>query len=234
MIANDPHINYKTLTFVKTSLMNLLIVAATEKEVRPSLDWLTTKNSSIEVLLTGVGMVATAFAIGKKLREKPFDALLNVGVAGSFSKNCPLGSIFRVHEDCFSELGAEDADRFLPIDSLNLGSSTFQENPGILANLQTVNELSLAKGITVNQVHGNENTILTTRNRFSPDVESMEGAAVFYAAQQAGIHAVQIRSISNIIEKRNKSNWNIPLAIQNLNAWLVDFMEDFLRHTQYT
>ena len=31
------------------------------------------------------------------------------------------------------------------------------------------------------------------------------------------IPCIQIRSISNKVEKRNKENWNLPLAIKNLN-----------------
>jgi futalosine hydrolase len=51
----------------------------------------------------------------------------------------------------------------------------------------------------------------------------MEGAAVFYVAQQEKIPALQIRAISNLVEKRNKDNWDIPLAIKNLNEWLILF-----------
>ena len=45
----------------------------------------------------------------------------------------------------------------------------------------------------------------------------MEGAAVFKVCSKFGVSCVQIRAISNIVEKRNKANWNMPLAIHNLN-----------------
>jgi futalosine hydrolase len=35
-----------------------------------------------------------------------------------------------------------------------------------------------------------------------------------------GVKCLQIRSISNYVELRNKENWNIPLAINNLNIEL--------------
>jgi len=53
---------------------------------------------------------------------------------------------------------------------------------------------------------------------FNPQVESMEGAAFFYACLLEGITCSQIRTISNKVEKRNKDNWNIPLAVKNLCA----------------
>ena len=49
----------------------------------------------------------------------------------------------------------------------------------------------------------------------------MEGASFFYACEQAGILGIQIRSISNMVERRNKDNWQIGLAIKNLNDTLI-------------
>jgi len=36
---------------------------------------------------------------------------------------------------------------------------------------------------------------------------------------------VQIRSVSNYVEKRNKENWNIPLALKNLQSILIELLE---------
>ncbi|MCY1528458.1 Futalosine hydrolase [compost metagenome] len=52
----------------------------------------------------------------------------------------------------------------------------------------------------------------------------MEGAAVFYAAEQLHIPSAQIRCISNYVEKRNREKWEIGLAIANLNEWLVKYL----------
>ena len=45
----------------------------------------------------------------------------------------------------------------------------------------------------------------------------MEGATVFKVCEEMNIPCIQIRSISNKVEKRNKENWNLDLAISNLN-----------------
>ena len=81
------------------------------------------------------------------------------------------------------------------------------------------------KGITVNTVHGNEKSIENIIERFSPDVESMEGAAFFYSCMMKNVSCIQIRVISNIVERRNKDNWNIPLAIKNLNDFLPELFK---------
>ena len=74
--------------------MKLLIVAATEAEIAPTLAHFNLiGNSFIEserfdVVITGVGMVATAIALGQRLNEN-YNLVLNVGIAGSFAKNIP-------------------------------------------------------------------------------------------------------------------------------------------------
>ena len=76
----------------------------------------------------------------------------------------------------------------------------------------------------MNTVHGNLQHIMEIKARLNPVVESMEGAAVFYACEQAFIPSLQVRSISNYVEERNKQAWKIGLAIKNLNNWAIEFL----------
>ena len=84
-------------------------------------------------------------------------------------------------------------------------------------NVAAKTNLQKVIGITVNTVHGNEQSIAEIVSRINPDVESMEGAAVFKVCNGFEVPCIQIRAISNNVEKRNKANWNMPLAIHNLN-----------------
>ena len=106
---------------------------------------------------------------------------------------------------------------------LGLGKSTYLPKPNPLftkhRNLQEV------KAITVNKVHGNELSILKTIDRFNPEIESMEGAAFFYACEQANTSCIQIRAISNFVERRNRANWNIKLAVNTLNDTLIHLFD---------
>jgi futalosine hydrolase len=60
------------------------------------------------------------------------------------------------------------------------------------------------------------------------DIESMEGAACFYVCLLEKIPFLEVRSISNYVEPRNRANWNLPLAIQNLNQVLVEMIDGFV------
>lgn len=207
--------------------MRLLIVAATEEEIKPFLSRGGFGHPQCSVLITGVGMVATAYRLGAYLASHPVDAIMNVGIAGSFEYDLPLGSVVRVASDAFSELGAENGKEFLDIDQLGFGTQRFAENTVGLNKLGTLDSLRQVRGITVNTVHGNLYSISRIYERMQPEVESMEGAAVFYCAEQMNIPCVQVRSISNRVETRDTAAWMIPLAIEKLNKWLMAFCEEF-------
>lgn len=201
--------------------MKLLIVAATEKEIGPFLQQAPPVQA--DVLITGVGMVATAYHLGKKISEQNYDLILNVGIAGTFDRNIPLGTLVNVTEDTLAELGAEDGEKWLSIEELGFGTSTYSSVSPLKHN--HISALRVCRGITVNTVHGHTPSIQQILTRYpGVQIESMEGAAVFYAASQAKTPALQIRAISNYVELRNRETWDIPRAIQNLNSWLTDFI----------
>lgn len=204
--------------------MKLLIVAATEAEIAPTLSHFNLKSSNFietehfDVLITGVGMVATAFALGQKLNGN-YNLVLNVGIAGSFDREISLGEVVNIVEDTFAELGAEDHENFISLPQLGFGENKFSSSANTDLKLRKV------KGITVNKVHGNAQSIDKTISLYQPQTESMEGAAVFYAASKVNTTALQVRSISNYVEPRNRESWQIGLAVTNLNIWLVKFLE---------
>jgi len=54
----------------------------------------------------------------------------------------------------------------------------------------------------------------------------MEGAAFFYACLLSGVPFHEVRSISNFVEERDKSKWDIPLALANLNNVLFEILKE--------
>lgn len=199
--------------------MDVLVIAATEMEIKPFLGLPASQRQGLDTLITGVGMVATALGLGQRLATTRYDLLLNVGVAGSFRRPIALGEVVWVVEDTFSELGVEDGEHFIDSETAGLAPCTFYGG----YTHPSIESLRRCKGITVNTVHGNDPTIQAVVERLAADVESMEGAAVFQAAQYFGIPALQVRAISNYVERRNRGNWQLAPAIANLNSWLAEF-----------
>jgi futalosine hydrolase len=195
--------------------MRILAVAATKLEI-PILDSGRRASHHVDVLVTGVGMVATAARVAQALARTSYDAALNFGVCGSFSRTYALGDVVHVTSDALSELGVEDGDCFLTMHELGLAPEASIDNAAP-AFADLLADLPVVRAITVNTVHGNEASIAAVVQRLSPDVESMEGAAFAYACALSAVPYAQVRAISNLVERRNRDAWRMDLAVRNLN-----------------
>ncbi|BDS10169.1 futalosine hydrolase [Aureispira anguillae] len=220
--------------------MKLLLVSATEFEIMPLLTYLNTnfknkenrrffsKEIDIHILVAGVGPIHTTFALATVLAQHQFDLVLNLGIAGAFNRALAIGQVLQVINDRFADVGVEEANGAFT-DLFELQLVDWNEAPYINGKLYAPNTenkfLPQATAITVNKVHGSAESIQKIEAKYPADLESMEGAAVFYACLQHQIDCLQIRSISNYVEPRNKDNWDIPLAIDNLNKVAIELIE---------
>lgn len=220
--------------------MRLLVVAATSAEIAPLTSHLsqpertvarTERALEVDVLVTGVGMVTTAARVAAALASSRYDAALNLGICGSFDRGRALGSVVHVTADSLPELGVEDGPRFVPATAVGLiGANEAPFTNGLLLNSAPPAWPGLAAlpevtGATVNTVHGHEPSIAALAERGHADVESMEGAAFFYACLLAGVPCAQVRAVSNYVERRNRAAWKLPEAIEALNSTAVALLE---------
>jgi futalosine hydrolase len=207
--------------------MRVLFVAATSFEVeslKHNSNFISNSHS-FKVLITGVGMVATAYALGRELALNQYDLAINLGIAGSFDRSIALGDIVEITEDNIAELGAEDDENFISIAQLGFGENNFKAGIGLHKIYKGKATIKQATAITVNKVHGNNTSISSIITRLKPQLESMEGAAFFYACRKAGVPSLQIRAVSNYVEKRNRDAWQIGLAVKNLNTFAEELLQ---------
>ncbi|MCX6281887.1 MAG: futalosine hydrolase [Bacteroidetes bacterium] len=219
--------------------MRILIVSATIAEIRPLLQRLTFTGSegeylqqysfqkhSIDLLVTGIGLTHTAFHLGRQLNKQHYDLAMNVGIAGAYSRNTRIGTVYQVNAEIFGLMGIEDEENYLSLFDLGLlDPDSFPYEGGWLVNNEPpdsaiLKKLPAAKGVTVNMIYTHTDTIETLKRIYQADLESMEGAAFFYACLIGKTPFVEIRSVSNYVAERDKSHWNVPLAIQNLDNTL--------------
>lgn len=221
--------------------MKILIVSATTFEIEQLETFLknnfkqtgnfhfTFNDFEVSLLITGVGLPLTAYALGKTLSAEKYDLAVNVGIAGAFNRDFKIGEVVQVVQEQFADLGIEEADgHFVSVHELGLvglNQPPFVNGCLINAAAGKFGFLRAATGISVNKVHGNETSIKNIQKLYDADVESMEGAAFFYACLNENIPFLQIRAISNYVEKRNKEHWNIPLAIDNLNEVVKELLQ---------
>jgi futalosine hydrolase len=223
--------------------MNLLFVSATPFEVAPLRQYLVDnfwshheahfqrEDLDLKLLVTGVGMPQTAFALGQMFAQHKFDLAINAGVAGAFDRSLNLGDVVNIVSERFGDLGVEEADgTFTDVHELGLldaNQPPFQN--GALTNpaVGDFDFLPKRKGLTVNKVHGSSASIEAIQKKYEVEVESMEGAAFFQACLLARVNFLELRSISNYVEPRNREAWDLPKAIENLNDVLIRMVKTF-------
>jgi futalosine hydrolase len=184
---------------------------------------------NITLLITGVGLTATAFALGQTLAVQRFDLAINAGICGAINPTLNPGEVVHIIRESFGDLGAEESDGSFT-DIFGLGLAEADKQPfrgGCLHNDSGAGFefLPAVRGISVNEVHGYAASIEKLRSRTDADVESMEGAAFFYACILSNTPFLEIRAISNYVEPRNRDNWNVPLAIDGLNRVMTEMIQ---------
>ena len=190
-------------------------------------DNLNSGSLEIELLTGGIGTMSTAWNMTQWLavNKKP-DLAINAGIAGSYREEYPVGSVVMPVTDCFADAGIEDGDNFMTLYEVGLaGKDDFPFRNGLLHSENSYGEelkeiLNTVDAITVNTATGSEKTKQHLIQKFNPGIETMEGAAFFYICARERIPFVAIRSVSNRVERRDRNNWNIPLAVDNLSLAL--------------
>ncbi len=215
----------------------LLVVASTaEGEVLRNLPGINPdtggsllNKSEIKLLTTGVGSAATAWSLMNWLsvNERP-DLVINAGIAGSYKDDLEIGKVVMPVTDCFADSGIEDGDRFLALHEAGLISpDEFPFTAGILSAhkdyIASLNNILIpVRAITVNTATGSESSKIKLLKKFNPDIETMEGATFFYICAREKLPFLALRAISNMVEPRNKKNWDIMLALKNLSEKLSE------------
>ena len=220
--------------------MNILLIAATEAEIAPLIKHISdswhkekegiySKNGSrLTIAISGVGMLAMAYKLTKKISEREFDLVIQAGIAGAYNKDIELGEVVFVRSDTVADLRVEDDERYINMFELGLiekGVIPYDEqgwlNNDIRYPKEWVDSIRHVSAITVNTVTGKQSTVDQMIAIYNADLESMEGAAMHYVCLLEEVPFIQIRAISNYVEIRDREKWQMSKAIDKLNNYLM-------------
>lgn len=227
-------------------LKKILLTAATSMEIAPFLERIGItlpanqtaqsitlfNNIQLKVLITGPGMIATAYRMGTELSTQRYDLAIQAGICGAYREELQTGTVVLVKEDIPGDFGADSPTGFIPAHEMGLLPDSAVSRSGWIPcsadlPLPSLENLQRVKACTVQTVSGTAEGIRAIRERWDPDVESTEGAAFYFACRSAVQSCIQLRSVSNPVEPRNKANWKIEPAVQNLCNILYDlFIND--------
>lgn len=214
--------------------MEVLLCAATRFEIDPTIQYLASQNiKNIDILVTGVGLIAATYHITKAVYQKRPQLILQAGIAGSLDNNLKLGSVVIIESETIGDLGVMEQGSFRSLFDMKF----VQENDAPWTNATLLNatgildELLLprVKGVSINEITTLPSRIEHYKDTLGASVESMEGAALHYVGLMENIPFLQVRSLSNFVGERDKSKWHIKEAIENLNKELIPIISKFVR-----
>jgi futalosine hydrolase len=214
--------------------MHILLAAATTFEIQPTIDVLGSRPGfrphRLEPLITGVGGIATTWSLMRQIGSNRPDLIIQAGIAGTLRDRLS-GEVLVIGEDAPADTGVWEDNRFNTIFDMHLadGDSAPYTN-GRLVNpyrqLMTLTGLETVAGLTVNEITTSAERIRWYQQNSPAVVESMEGAPLHYVCLREHVPFLQLRSVSNKVGVRDKTQWDIRGAIAALNGQLTALLEN--------
>jgi len=202
----------------------LLVAVATENEIRPLKQFLSSEES-LELLVTGMGPAATAANLSNylALNSLNIDGVINIGVGGAyFDSGLTLLDICLADKEFFGDFGICMQDKILDFEpGLSQLTAPFlfrNELVSCSKDILRVNdvEFNMVNFVTVNCCSGTKKRGEYLRGKFAAGCENMEGGAVAMVCDIFNIPCVELRCISNMVEDRNTANWMLEDAIDEI------------------
>ncbi len=204
--------------------MRILLCAATSLEIQPIINKLPELSSpvnSVETLILGIGSMSAAYELTAEVCRNRPDLVLLAGIGGSFDPIEPPGEVYFIQKDVMADLGVREKNEWKDLFDLGfLESSETPYSSKYLYNpypVPAIEQLNKGTACTVNQITTDPLHILNIVKKYHPDVESMEGAAIHLVCLKENIPFIHLRAVSNTVGQRDKSKWNIKVAVENLN-----------------
>jgi futalosine hydrolase len=172
------------------------------------------ERAAVEIVAVGVGPIEAALGTTRALAAGGYGAVINAGIAGGFRDRCTVGDVVVCAREEYADLGLEDGSAFPLPDGVELVRSVEADRSLVQPFLDGLIPVILGRGVTSATVTTTDERALVLASRFRPDVESMEGFAVLRAAHVAGVPAIEIRGVSNIVGNRENNGWNFDAGAE--------------------
>jgi nucleoside phosphorylase len=183
-----------------TVLRVLLVVGATDFEAA------LVEPGRARTLVCGIGPVEAALATARALADETADAVLQIGIAGA--STLPTGTLALGSEAVYCDMTDTGIRKVRRVEA----------DARLLAAAQRALPAARVLPIgTTARIGGG-----------SCEVEAMEGFGVLRAAAEAGVPALEIRSISNLVSDK-REDWRIDDALDALRAALPPLFEELER-----
>jgi futalosine hydrolase len=171
--------------------------------------------SSYDVITAGVGPSAAAAATARALSTGDYTAAWSLGVGGGFAGRCGSGQVAVATAAVAADLGADSPEGFLSLETLGFGPVRHAADASI-AGLLADAGLDVVTGevLTVSTTTGTDERAADLLARHPAAVaEAMEGFGVATAAAAVGVPFAEVRTVSNLVGRRDRSGWDLEGAL---------------------
>lgn len=187
--------------------------------------------NDISLTHSGIGKAAAAATTISLLNNCQPEALWLLGCGGAYlGSGLTIGDIALADAEIFSDEGVDTGKGFRDFSEMGI---PMRQTSGQFFNTWPVNQklhdwaqpllaehaefadITLSSGpfTTVSTCTGTATKAAEIENRTGAICENMEGAAVSLACQQLSVPLLEIRGISNLVEDRDTSRWNLPAGM---------------------
>jgi futalosine hydrolase len=199
-------------------MIDLLVCVSTELEgalLRPH----------VHVLVTGVGAVNAAFTLTRFLAKEEAGGVVVCGIGGAYpGSGLSIGDVACAASECYGDLGADSPDGFLDMRALGF--------PLVAGDAPIYNSLPIqifpaarrVPFVTLNTCTGTDDDARAIEQRTGGAIENMEGAAIAHVAALSGTPVGEIRGVSNMVGRREKSSWRVKEAAETAQLALLDWI----------
>jgi len=213
--------------------MRVIITAATNLE----LDGCAKKASQvfkksklkISFHATGIGMLASGVKLTQLAATHKPELIIQMGIAGSYSKKEPLGKVMVIASESIADLGVREKGGFKDLFETGLqkeNEAPFKKRKLMNPAIRSLNVLKsdLVAAVTINEITTSPKRIKEIIAAHNPVLESMEGAALHYVGSLTKTPFIQIRAVSNYVGERNKAKWKLKESVEQLEAYVITYL----------
>jgi len=197
-----------------------LVVTATEQEMRPIAKRLAGQAGWLP-LVAGVGCLESALHLSRFLagHHEPLQGIINCGVAGAFVGAGPgLLDLCLADHETQADVGVWLGDGIVDFETIELPIHFPLAGPLLDRARQVFAHHGLPTWtgpfVSVLAVSGTLARGEARRLRYQAICENMEGAAVARVAQAFQLPCLELRVVSNMVEDRDLSSWQLAAAIE--------------------
>jgi len=198
-------------------------------------------STNIFFTISGIGTANASAASAVVAHLFTPGLIITTGCAGAYpGSGLETGDISLATTEVFADEGVVIPEGWRSLEQIGIplldrsGRRYFNEIP--LSHQENKTALHVAEQLGTKLIAGRFLTVATCSGtiergqellvRFGGICENMEGAAVALTAARFGIECIELRGISNYVETRDRTRWDISLAAENSQR----FIEQFIRN----